>query len=37
MGLQVEAANRTGPRGARFGLRFGEALLVSPLDEDAFA
>ena len=36
MGLGIEAANRTAPRGARFGLRFGEALLVRPLDEDAF-
>jgi len=34
--LGIEAANRTAPRGARFGLRFGEALLVRPLDEDAF-
>ncbi len=37
MGIGVEAANRVAPGGARFGLRFGEGLIVRPLDEKAFA
>ena len=37
MGVGIEAANRTAPRGSCFGLRFGETLLVTSLDEGAFA
>jgi two-component system sensor histidine kinase KdpD len=35
MGLEVEAANRGEPRGARFTLRFPEALLVAGLEDFA--
>jgi two-component system sensor histidine kinase KdpD len=33
MGLEVEAANRGGPRGARFTLRFPEGLLIRGVEE----